>query len=86
MRVTLTMVQVFKNMDKDGSGTVSKDEFLKICKNLSKEQVDAHFKRTRGSSENQASALDPGLGSVHCSVSGRREKAWFATLGSKETF
>ena len=26
-------------MDKDGSGTVSKDEFLKICKNLSKEQV-----------------------------------------------
>ena len=33
-------VKVFKNMDKDGSGTVSKDEFLKICKNLSKEQVN----------------------------------------------
>ena len=48
--------KVFKNMDKDGDGTVSKEvsnrlvklsfvyilasqEFLKICKNLSKEQV-----------------------------------------------
>ena len=39
MRIIVTMRQVFKNMDKDGSGTVSKDEFLKICKNLSKEQV-----------------------------------------------
>ena len=39
MRLSVTMLQVFKNMDKDGSGTVSKDEFLKICKNLSKEQV-----------------------------------------------
>ena len=39
MRISVTMRQVFKNMDKDGSGTVSKDEFLKICKNLSKEQV-----------------------------------------------
>ena len=39
MRISVTMLQVFKNMDKDGSGTVSKDEFLKICKNLSKEQV-----------------------------------------------
>ena len=38
-------VQVFKNMDKDGSGTVSKDEFLKICKNLSKEQVKAHSEK-----------------------------------------
>ena len=38
--MTLMLVQVFKNMDKDGSGTVSKDEFLKICKNLSKEQVN----------------------------------------------
>ena len=37
------MRQVFKNMDKDGSGTVSKDEFLKICKNLSKEQVTTFF-------------------------------------------
>ena len=26
-------------MDKDGSGTITKEEFLKICKNLSKEQV-----------------------------------------------
>ena len=39
----MTMRQVFKNMDKDGSGTVSKDEFLKICKNLSKEQVTTFF-------------------------------------------
>ena len=39
MRIIVTLRQVFKNMDKDGSGTVSKDEFLKICKNLSKEQV-----------------------------------------------
>ena len=31
--------QVFKSMDKDGSGTITKEEFLKICKNLSKEQV-----------------------------------------------
>ena len=41
--VKMTMCQVFKNMDKDGSGTVSKDEFLKICKNLSKEQVTTFF-------------------------------------------
>ena len=33
-------LQVFKSMDKDGSGTITKEEFLKICKNLSKEQVD----------------------------------------------
>ena len=32
-------MQVFKSMDKDGSGTITKEEFLKICKNLSKEQV-----------------------------------------------
>ena len=37
--IFVIIVKVFKNMDKDGSGTVSKDEFLKICKNLSKEQV-----------------------------------------------
>ena len=33
------LFQVFKSMDKDGSGTITKEEFLKICKNLSKEQV-----------------------------------------------
>ena len=43
MWMVVMLLQVFKNMDKDGSGTVSKDEFLKICKNLSKEQVKAHF-------------------------------------------
>ena len=32
-------MQVFKSMDKDGSGTITKEEFLKICKNLSQEQV-----------------------------------------------
>ena len=45
LTVVLMVVQVFKNMDKDGSGTVSKDEFLKICKNLSKEQVKAHSEK-----------------------------------------
>ena len=45
LTVVLMVVQVFKNMDKDGSGTVSKDEFLKICKNLSKEQVEAHSEK-----------------------------------------
>ena len=41
--IFVIIVKVFKNMDKDGSGTVSKDEFLKICKNLSKEQVSYSF-------------------------------------------
>ena len=41
--IMVIIVKVFKNMDKDGSGTVSKDEFLKICKNLSKEQVSYSF-------------------------------------------
>ena len=41
--IIVIIVKVFKNMDKDGSGTVSKDEFLKICKNLSKEQVSYSF-------------------------------------------
>ena len=31
--------KLFKSMDKDGDGLVSKDEFLKICKNLTDEQV-----------------------------------------------
>merc|ERR1712156_290147 len=45
--------KVFKNMDKDGSGTVSKDEFLKICKNLSKEQVEEAFAKFDTSGDNQ---------------------------------
>merc|ERR1719295_342339 len=45
--------KVFKNMDKDGSGTVSKDEFLKICKNLSKEQVEEAFAKFDASGDNQ---------------------------------
>ena len=31
--------KLFKSMVKDGDGLVSKDEFLKICKNLTDEQV-----------------------------------------------
>ena len=55
--VVMLVMQVFKNMDKDGSGTVSKDEFLKICKNLSKEQVKAHIKTSTQAKRQRISLL-----------------------------
>jgi len=37
--------RAFKVFDKNHDGFVTKDEMLKLCKNLSKEQVDAVFAR-----------------------------------------
>ena len=37
--------RLFKLMDKDGDGYVTKHEFKDVCKNLNKEQVEAAFKR-----------------------------------------
>jgi len=38
-----TIEKLFKNMDKNGDGVVTKEEFQKICKNLTKEQVEVAF-------------------------------------------
>ena len=32
-------------MDKDGDGSISKEEFKKVCKSLTKEQVTAAFNK-----------------------------------------
>merc|ERR1719153_1052692 len=45
--------KVFKSMDKDGSGTITKEEFLKICKNLSKEQADEAFAQFDASGDDE---------------------------------
>jgi len=37
--------KLFKLMDKDGDGWISKNEFKEVCKNLSKEQIEATFKK-----------------------------------------
>merc|ERR1712154_648279 len=37
--------RLFKLMDKDGDGYVTKNEFKEVCKNLSKEQIEATFKK-----------------------------------------
>merc|ERR550525_2141684 len=37
--------KLFKLMDKDGDGFVTKHEFKDVCKNLNKDQVEAAFKR-----------------------------------------
>ena len=35
----------FKAMDKDGDGFLSKDEFRRVCKGLTPNQVEAAFKK-----------------------------------------
>jgi len=37
--------KLFKLMDKDGDGHVTKNEFKEVCKNLSKEQIEATFRK-----------------------------------------
>merc|ERR1719474_729667 len=37
--------KLFKLMDKDGDGYVTKSEFKEVCKNLNKEQIEATFKK-----------------------------------------
>ena len=39
------MEKAFRMMDKDGDGFVTKTEFKKVCKNLTKEQVEAAFNK-----------------------------------------
>jgi len=39
------MEKAFRMMDKDGDGYVTKTEFKKVCKNLTKEQVEAAFNK-----------------------------------------
>jgi Ca2+-binding EF-hand superfamily protein len=40
-----TIEKLFKNMDKNGDGVVTKQEFHKICVNLSDEQVKTAFEK-----------------------------------------
>jgi len=37
--------KLFRLMDKDGDGYVTKSEFKEVCKNLNKEQIEATFKK-----------------------------------------
>jgi len=37
--------RLFKLMDKDGDGYVTKNEFREVCKNLNREQIDVAFKK-----------------------------------------
>lgn len=37
--------RLFRLMDKDGDGYVTKSEFKEVCRNLNKEQIEAAFKR-----------------------------------------
>jgi len=37
--------KLFRLMDKDGDGYVTMNEFKEVCKNLSKDQIDATFKK-----------------------------------------
>lgn len=37
--------KLFKLMDKDGDGYVTKNEFKEVCKNLSKDQIEATFRK-----------------------------------------
>merc|ERR1719325_427466 len=37
--------RLFRNMDVDGDGSVTKEEFQRVCKNLSKEQVEEAFNK-----------------------------------------
>jgi len=37
--------RLFKLMDKDGDGYVTKSEFREVCKNLNREQIDVAFKK-----------------------------------------
>ena len=37
--------KLFKNMDKNGDGVVTKKEFMSICKNLTDEQVKIAFSK-----------------------------------------
>ncbi|XP_023332651.1 calmodulin-beta [Eurytemora carolleeae] len=37
--------RLFKLMDKDGDGFVTKTEFREVCKNLNREQIDLAFKK-----------------------------------------
>jgi len=39
------MEKAFRMMDKDGDGFVTKSEFKKVCKNLTREQIEAAFKK-----------------------------------------
>jgi len=36
---------LFRSMDKEGRGSISKDEFLSVCKNLPQKQVDEAFEK-----------------------------------------
>eukprot|EP00090_Calanus_glacialis_P017134 TRINITY_DN26785_c0_g1_i1.p1 TRINITY_DN26785_c0_g1~~TRINITY_DN26785_c0_g1_i1.p1 ORF type:complete len:160 (-),score=64.64 TRINITY_DN26785_c0_g1_i1:162-641(-) len=37
--------RLFKLMDRDGDGFVTKNEFKEVCKNLKKEQIEATFRK-----------------------------------------
>lgn len=37
--------KLFRLMDKDGDGFVTKNEFKEVCKNLSKDQIEATFRK-----------------------------------------
>jgi len=39
------MEKAFRMMDKDGDGFVTKTEFKKVCKNLTKDQIEAAFNK-----------------------------------------
>merc|ERR1712032_780721 len=45
--------KVFKSMDKDGDGTITKEEFLRIAKHLSPEQVEEGFSKFDTSGDNK---------------------------------
>jgi len=45
--------KVFKNMDKDGDGWITKDEYLQLCKHLTPKQVEEGFAKFDTSGDNR---------------------------------
>ena len=62
------MEKAFKAMDRDGDGYITKSEFKKVCKNLTKEQIEMAFSKFDAAGNGKLNYIE------FCDMMNRRKK------------